>query len=591
MDVQLDDRAQELLQEERRLLKDLHALLEQTGAPEETLEQLREMTEHLDALFLVVVVGEFNAGKSTVMNALFGEVVMEEGPIPTTAKITILRHGDRPLTQQRSEFLTERRLPADLLRHLTLVDTPGTNSIVQQHQRITEDFVPRSDLVLFVTSFDRPLTESERTFLSYIREDWGRRLVVVLNKADLAESESDLTQVIDYIQTNVKEMLGVTPTVLPVSARLAFRAKTAEGGRDEALWEKSRFTALEAFLTETLTGPEQVALKLDGPLASAERLLERAATRIDERRAVLDTDRETLDHLQGQIDKARGDLESGYAPHLARIEEVFTDVRRRGVQFLDDTIRVTRINLLRDREKFRQQFNDEVVSETTRQIEQVVTDAVDAILSRAMQLQQDLFRTFAERVQEARSDGRFAADRGFAYDRREVFESIMNEADRQIRSHNLHHEVGRIVENVYNDANLVVGAGVGAATAGGLGVLLMVTSALDAVGGLGLATGAAAMLYGATVLPRQRRKAIDEFTGRIDTLRDEVQDALRNRLDSEIHAALDRVWATVEPFADFVESEKQAVAAAVEARDDLTGRIEAVREAVRRDVGTPDIES
>jgi len=585
MDVQLDDRAQELLREERDLLEDLYTLLQETGAPDETLEPLREMAETLGALFLVVVVGEFNAGKSTVMNALFGEVVMEEGPIPTTAKITILRYGDRPLTQQRSEFLTERRIPADLLRSLTLVDTPGTNSIVQEHQRITEDFVPRSDLVLFVTSFDRPLTESERTFLSYIREDWGRRLVVVLNKADLAASERDLTQVVDYIETNVEELMGMTPTVLPVSARLAFRAKTAAGGRDEALWAKSRFEALETFLTETLAGPEQVALKLDGPLDTAEQLLARTAARIDDRRAVLDTDRETLDHLQNQIDAARSDLETGYVPHLDRIEEVFADVRRRGVQFLEDTIRVSRINLLRNREKFRQQFSDQVISETTRQVEQVVTDAVDAILSRTMQLQQDLFRTFAERVQEARANGRFAADQGFAYDRREVFESIMSDADREIRAHDLRHEVSRIVENVYNDANLVMGAGVGAATAGGLGVVLLVTSALDAVGGLGLATGAAAMVYGATVLPRQRRKAIDAFTGRIDTLREEVQDALRTRLDSEINEALDRVWATVEPFADFVESEAEAVRTASTTREALTEHVTELREAVRRDVG------
>ncbi len=585
MDVQLDDRAQELLREERDLLEDLYTLLQETGAPDETLEPLREMAETLGALFLVVVVGEFNAGKSTVMNALFGEVVMEEGPIPTTAKITILRYGDRPLTQQRSEFLTERRIPADLLRSLTLVDTPGTNSIVQEHQRITEDFVPRSDLVLFVTSFDRPLTESERTFLSYIREDWGRRLVVVLNKADLAASERDLTQVVDYIETNVEELMGMTPTVLPVSARLAFRAKTAAGGRDEALWAKSRFEALETFLTETLAGPEQVALKLDGPLDTAEQLLARTAARIDDRRAVLDTDRETLDHLQNQIDAARSDLETGYVPHLDRIEEVFADVRRRGVQFLEDTIRVSRINLLRNREKFRQQFSDQVISETTRQVEQVVTDAVDAILSRTMQLQQDLFRTFAERVQEARANGRFAADQGFAYDRREVFESIMSDADREIRAHDLRHEVSRIVENVYNDANLVMGAGVGAATAGGLGVVLLVTSALDAVGGLGLATGAAAMVYGATVLPRQRRKAIDAFTGRIDTLREEVQDALRTRLDNEINEALDRVWATVEPFADFVESEAEAVRTAATTREALTEHVTELREAVRRDVG------
>jgi len=243
------------------------------------------------------------------------------------------------------------------------------------------------------------------------------------------------------------------------------------------------------------------------------------------------------------------------------------------VQFLDDTIRVSRIGLLRDRETFRQQFEEQVVQETTRQVERVVTDAVDDLLSRTMELQQDLFQTFAERVRDTRREGRFAADRGFAYDRKEVFGAIMDEAEREIRTHDLRQEVGRIVDNVYNDANLVVGAGVGAGVAGGLGIVLLVASALDAVGGLGLATGTVAALYGATVLPRQRRKAIDEFTDRIDALRGTIQDALQERLDDEIASALDRVWTTVEPFASFVEAERESLKAA---RDDL----QALRETV-----------
>jgi small GTP-binding protein len=562
--------AQDILQAERRMLHDLGALLRETDAPAGTVRKLEDMADGLDALFLVVVVGEFNAGKSTVLNALFGETVMEEGPIPTTAKITLLRHGDEPLTRQRSEHVTERRVPVDLLRHLTLVDTPGTNSIVQEHQRITEDFVPRSDLVLFITSFDRPLTESERQFLSYIRDDWGRQIVVVVNKADLADSESDRRQVVDYVQTNCAELLDVEPRVVPVSAKQARRAK-AKG--DDALWAQSGFQPLEDLFTDTLAGPSQVALKLQAPLETAQRLLRQTEARLDERRTVLDADHETLDRLRAQLDDARTTLTEDYQPHLADVEQVFAEVRRRGVQFLDDTIRVSRIGLLRDRETFRQQFEEQVVQETTRQVERVVTDAVDDLLSRTMELQQDLFQTFAERVRDTRREGRFAADRGFAYDRKEVFGAIMDEAEREIRTHDLRHEVGRIVDNVYNDANLVVGAGLGAGVAGGLGIVLLVASALDAVGGLGLATGTVAALYGATVLPRQRRKAIDEFTDRIDALRGTIQDALQERLDDEIASALDRVWTTVEPFASFVEAERESLKAA---RDDL----QALRETV-----------
>ena len=47
------------------------------------------------------------------------------------------------------------------LMQMNIVDTPGTNVILERQQRLTEEFVPRADLLLFVISADRPLTESE----------------------------------------------------------------------------------------------------------------------------------------------------------------------------------------------------------------------------------------------------------------------------------------------------------------------------------------------------------------------------------------------------------------------------------------------
>ena len=39
---------------------------------------------------------------------------------------------------------------------VTIVDTPGTNAIIKEQTRLTKGFIPQSDLVIFVTSAERP---------------------------------------------------------------------------------------------------------------------------------------------------------------------------------------------------------------------------------------------------------------------------------------------------------------------------------------------------------------------------------------------------------------------------------------------------
>ena len=70
-----------------------------------------------------------------------------------------------------------------MLHDLDIVDTPGTNSIERMEEEITRGFVPRADLVLFVTSLLQPLTASELDFLTHIRE-WGKKVVFVVNGTD-----------------------------------------------------------------------------------------------------------------------------------------------------------------------------------------------------------------------------------------------------------------------------------------------------------------------------------------------------------------------------------------------------------------------
>src|SRR5919112_121172 len=176
----------EILKDERRVLARLRTALARFDAAPEHQQALERSIEQLDELFLLVVVGEFNAGKSAFINALLGSKVVTEGVTPTTAQINILQYGDTVERHVRESNLHVITAPSPLLREIHIVDTPGTNAIIREHETITAEFVPRSDLVLFVTSADRPFTETERAFLEQVR-GWGKKVVVVINKVDILE--------------------------------------------------------------------------------------------------------------------------------------------------------------------------------------------------------------------------------------------------------------------------------------------------------------------------------------------------------------------------------------------------------------------
>ena len=161
----LNEQQEILLKDERRLLNDLRVALVQTGTDPADQETLADSIQQLEEIFLLVIVGEFNAGKSAFINALLGQKLLTEGVTPTTTQINVLHYGENQERQVIHENLHVLTLPAPLLQEISIVDTPGTNAIIREHEQITSEFVPRSDLVLFITSSDRPFTESENAFL------------------------------------------------------------------------------------------------------------------------------------------------------------------------------------------------------------------------------------------------------------------------------------------------------------------------------------------------------------------------------------------------------------------------------------------
>lgn len=565
MSTLFDERTLTILDRQRILLHRLADSLE-AAKLEEDARRTRETADALSETFLVVVVGEFNSGKSSLINALFGTELMEVGPIPTTAKITVLRYAEKEFERQRSAYLMERRRPDELLRYLTLVDTPGTNSIIEEHQQLTEDFVPRADIVLFVTSYDRPLADSERKFLYYIRSDWGKQFAGVINKVDLADSQEDLQQVVEHVASGIEEALGFRPTLFAASARLA-----KLDAPDAPDWKTRGFSQFRTFVRETLTGPDQLAIKLAAPLDVAEARLRLLNTAVSERNKALQQDEARVESMNGRLAATRDHLAEIAVQTRREVDTLLVDMEERGTAYIDSAFRPANINLLRDKDRFREEFSRQVVRDLDREIETLVSEGVDRMHQRSMQLWQEI-------VLEIQA-GETAAS---GLDRQAALRAVEREAGKLLARHDVREEARSILENASGQTDLVKMTGIGAIGLGVLSGVLVVTSTLDVLGGLGILTAGALGVASFAILPRARRKAKEAWESRVSALRRDLGAALNKELHQQGETLASRAANVVAPYEKAVWQERADVTWALSIREEVTTELGALRKEVAR---------
>jgi small GTP-binding protein len=521
-DTVVDANVQALLRREQRLLVELRETLDREQADER--RRVDELLATLEDLFTIVIVGEFNAGKSSLINALFGAQLRVEGPIPVDDVVSVLRYGEQASSRKIRDYVIEQFYPVEFLRNITLVDTPGTNSIVQRHQEITEDYIPRADLVLFVTSIDRPLSESERRFLEYIRE-WGKKVVFVLNKID-TKSEAEVAQVVDYLKTNVRAIFGFHAVIYPVAGKLALESKLGSAPPRE--WTRSRFEALEDYIFQVLSEKERIRIKLTAPLDTILGLARRQFRMIESRREVLAADKARIESIEAQLEKARADLEGNFRQFVLRIDNLLMDMERRGLDFLDNYVRIQHVMLLRDALRFREEFERQVFQGWKVSIDSTIQEAVDWLVKENMKLWNTTVEQFQRRAeQDARNEeiiGRVG--REFAYNREEVYARMRTNAEQRLASYDVNVESRRIIDHAMRAVLHSFGLGAGAL---GLGYLVSAAVSSTAVDVTGLTAATMLLVTSFLILPYKRTKAKEEFRRRIEELRGQLSEALKDR--------------------------------------------------------------
>jgi len=225
------------------------------------------------------VLGQFNRGKSTFINALLRIKALPTSVLPLTSVPTLIEYGAEAACRVRfldgredavvtaasgkmeaalRQYVAEASNPknrlgvrdatltcaSDLLANGTvLIDTPGFGSTHLHNTQTTLDLLVECDAALFLLSADPPMTQTEMEFLRQVKERIPK-LYFILNKVDLL-SAPELQEVEGFIRGIIGGELGFPPDTV-LYRTCAVKAERAETGKEgDKEWEQSGLGAVK----------------------------------------------------------------------------------------------------------------------------------------------------------------------------------------------------------------------------------------------------------------------------------------------------------------------------------------------------------
>lgn len=224
---------------------------------------IRNLRGNINEPFLFVVVGEVKAGKSSFVNALLQADICKTAADPCTDIIQQLVYSKEQFEQPVNQYLRKIGLPNEILKTLSVVDTPGTNTIVENHQEITKEFIPNSDLIFFVFFAKNPYTRSAWDLLDYVNSEWRKKVVFILQQADLAKPEE--------LAKN-KEKLGELAIQKGIQSPVVFATSVEWEVNGEQ--DLSGFKEVRNYIQETLKDGSTKKLKLHGVRKTSEQIID-----------------------------------------------------------------------------------------------------------------------------------------------------------------------------------------------------------------------------------------------------------------------------------------------------------------------------
>ncbi len=575
-----------LRESEIRLLTDIGTTLATMGDnAQEDRQRLVDVAQDLrDMFFLVVVIGEFNAGKSSFINALLGDNLLPTGITPTTEAIELIRYGEianrKPIL--REDGIREWTHPKTGAPGVALVDTPGTGSVFQKHETTAKSFLHRSDMVIFVVSAKRAFAETERMYLE-LAKSYGKKIILVVNQIDLLQPKEQ-TEVRRFIERQVEELLNMSPLLFMVSAKEALVA-IKEGS--PVIGDPGGMEAVRAHLRGVFSEMPPTKQKLLAQLDMADRLVNDYLDSVHRKADLIRADTNKVHEVQRELEQQSLGLDAQLKGARAEIDLVFEGMRQRGMNFIDSNLSIRNIGRSLKRDALQAEFQEVVIGRALRDIGEATNGYINAVIDNSRLYWRGVIDRLNQ-LRELMEQEVTGLDAGVYAEQREALQDAIRIAEAELKTYS----TGKIVadlQNIFetNGAGFTTSA---LATVGGLVVVVLelaTKSALIAgpLGALVPPVAVAVTAVGGVFAYRYYRRVTNDTKAdlhvRIDALQKVYQSSLddltkkeRNRLAQYGQQVLTPIFSRLEVLAQRYAAQEAALRAHAEQLKTLRDGIE-----------------
>ncbi len=528
----LNQRTQALRVRVEDAVKDLHALTQAIGHQALTAT-VGELRNRMSEPYMFVIVGEVKAGKSSFVNALLEQDICAVAPQPMTDTIQQILYGEPPQTVVVNPYLKKIFLPADILRDIAIVDTPGTNSIVERHQEITEGFIPASDLVIFVFEAKNPYRQSAWDFFEFIHADWHKKIIFVLQQKDLLPAD-DLAVNERGLYDFAQKRGLMEPIIFATSAKAELEGRFDESG----------FSTVRDYVRTHVTGGRGAAMKLQNNLTTSRSILSRIRQDLDTRAEQFRADgafrtdvQQTLDHQEAKSNHQSQVLIENLLNGYDRITRQIGDELGDGLSF-PAMLRRSFLGIFSKQASIK-----DWLDELTKKLETNLNAELKAKLSDGVVDLADSVQQMAKMIDLKIKASTNAVVKSDSY----IFEDISDKRATVLKD--LQEAFGRFMsraesftdtrlfpENTSISPNIAAGSGVAV-----IGIILAAvthTAVFDITGGVLTGVG---LLFAGITAGLQRRKIVGGYFAEIEQGRNRMEQTLRDKLTGYVRTIKSRI--------------------------------------------------
>lgn len=509
---------------------------------------IRNLRANINEPFLFVVVGEVKAGKSSFVNALLQTDICKTAADPCTDVIQQIVYSKEQFEQPVSQYLRKIGLPNEILKTLSVVDTPGTNTIVENHQQITKEFIPNSDLIFFVFFAKNPYTRSAWELLDFVNSEWRKKVVFVLQQADLTKP-AELAKNQEKLTELALEKGIQSPVVFATSVEWEVNGQSDISG----------FNQVRNYIQQTLKDGSTKRLKLQGVSKTSEQIIDLLRKDLVSVQQQLIKDQAIVNKIKAKLQQNKRqsgfELESlmnrlldKYDNITARVKEDFRE------QLSLFTLVKGSFAVLFRTKKSAPTWMDELKQSCEHELKTSLSEISQDGIKHFVGGIRELLQTLVDDLQDIKVNQvtTNAISLNTIESRQEIVEEVQQKVATLLDDKSFLHSIESVNASV---APRFIGGG--AATVAGTAIAALTEIVLLDI--IGTAFAGVGLLFAGGTLVLKKRKIIKQFEDKLDNEKSRFESELSVKLNSKLDIIYEEIERNFINIYNYVEDEEQKI--------------------------------